>query len=308
VKMVVRYLIFVCLLVIFVCTIAKAEPTSVQSTPSTQSGTAAGQVSSQQEQKEEEGEEEEEDSQTPSSTSGAAPHSASANRANAKMRRLNFPEGRFAISLPGNPDMEYKQVPIAGTKLNLRAVSYVYKEPTGNFNVSYMIFPKEVNLNKPGLANSILDSVANSFAKLPSSPGTASGIVSQKNISMLGFPGKEILVKGKQGGTEVFSLVRMFISGQYLYILAPEGKRAWLDSPSVATFMSSMTLSTASTTSGSAGSHFGSSTTDVHKKQSDFQKKFEADRRTFNEKFARSKDNFTRDRNAQKSRWDRNRF
>lgn len=320
-KTILHYLICLCLLVTYPGGVGKS-PTALAQNTSSQSGTATSPAASPQEE-----EEEEDEPTTPSSPSAAGsgtpstttsmPPSAAVRkldqasrtaepRDSSKMRKLSFPEGKFSISLPGNPEMEYKQVPVARTNLSLRAVSYTYKEPTGNFNVAYMIFPNQVNLRRPDLANSILDSIANSFAKhLPSSPGTECSVVSQKSFPMLGCPGRELMIKGKQGGAEMFSLVRMFISGQYLYILAPEGKRAWLESPAVATFMSSMTLATAQT----SGSRFGGShSADVHQNQSDFQKKFDADRRAFNEKFSRSKDNFRRDSNALKTRAEQNRF
>lgn len=185
---------------------------------------------------------------------------------------------------------------VPNTSLVVRSVFYHCNEAAGAFSVGYVIFPDSVHLFAGHVQDSILDSMSNSFANLSSKQGKPATLLWKRPSTTLGCRGRELMVQA--GKSDYFARIRMFVSGQFMYVLVTEGSKTWLSDPDVGTFLSSMTLNDAGT--------FGSA---WHKKFDDdrkeFDKKWEQDKRSFDERFARGRDDFKRDSNASQSRWQR---
>lgn len=235
----------------------------------------------------------------------------SAQRSSGKLRRMSFPEGRFSISMPGTPEMEYQDAEI-GRGLRLRVVLYGYPEYFGKYLAGYVIVPQQLDMNNPALKENLLNSMVNSIAtgggKAATAPAgktakskaapTKPVIVSQSAMNFQGHPGREVLTKAKDAtGSETYARIRFFVVGHYLYIIGGEGKKVWLDSPACMDYVNSFLIASQASPS--------SKHTSWDRSHKEFSSNMDMMHRKHSEEFSRHRADFTRDRNAQKSRWER---
>lgn len=152
-----------------------------------------------------------------------------------KLQTLYYPEGLFSVSLPGNPDLKYQDM--AG----LRCVDYTYPEFSGMYQVSYLILPNAVN---PAVGNKMYDAVVAELVKK-----TKGTLVSQYAITLPGgYAGRQIEIKTPAttgvGAKPQPVMLRLKLSlvGKRFYMIGGTGTSAWLNSPAVDSFMSSLAI------------------------------------------------------------------
>lgn len=160
-----------------------------------------------------------------------------------KLQKLHYPDGRFSVSLPGNPQMKYTDLG------GMRCVDYTYPEFSGLYQVSYVTMPQAPN---PALTDRMYDSVVTSL--MQRGKGT---LVGQSNFNCGGYPGRQIEIKTTvvQGAVkkEILMRLRLFTAGKRLYIIGGTGTKAWLNSQAVVDFMNSISVSPETTSYGQAG-------------------------------------------------------
>lgn len=116
-------------------------------------------------------------------------------------------EGGFTILMPGSPTEDQRNI---NTKVGAVPVNsfYVVRPNEALYGVAYADLPKEASLNTLDI-NQLLNSFASGFAQ-----GSGGRVVSQKNIRLGNFPGREIRLQYQQGET---GRGRIFLANQRLY-------------------------------------------------------------------------------------------
>ncbi len=142
-----------------------------------------------------------------------------------KLSKYAYPEGRFKILLPGNPQMKYSN------QLGMRSVDYSYPETHGAYIVSYLIAPSNIIESKIG---SLLDAVCTNLAKT-----TKSVEVRRNSISLQGYQGRQIEL-APATSKEQLARFRLYVVRRFVYIIGAAGNKAWVDSPVVADYLNSL--------------------------------------------------------------------
>jgi len=114
-------------------------------------------------------------------------------------------DGSFSILMPGKPEEEHK----SGTSADEPLEDHTFKVETdeGLFIVSYAEFAQELSQANP---QNVLDEVTKGF------DGGGTKVVSQRNISLNGIPGREVEYTVTEG---INARARIFLVKQRLYLL-----------------------------------------------------------------------------------------
>lgn len=144
-----------------------------------------------------------------------------------KLSLYSYPEGRFKILLPGNPQMKY------GNQLGMRAVDYNYSEASGLYAISYIIAPGKI---LPQRTEPLFDSLCTSLAK-----STKSKELKRYSTSLQGYPGRQVEFANADGKDQIAKF-RIFVAGRFVYVLGVIGKKAWTETPVVAEYINSLQI------------------------------------------------------------------
>jgi hypothetical protein len=143
--------------------------------------------------------------------------------ANSTMDSFSYPEGRFKVMLPGNPQVKYTD------QAGMRMVDYLYTVPDGTFNVSYVILQEPPpNLKTSQLLDNMSQSVVNSLKGLHAK---------QSPASLQGYPGCQVdmpELTSKPGHSAQF---KIFIVRNFIYIVGIAGKKDFLASQNAKKFL-----------------------------------------------------------------------
>jgi hypothetical protein len=151
----------------------------------------------------------------------------------APWQKFNSPEGKFNVLMPSEPTLEVRDVDSAVGMLKL----YLYSTSTssGYFLASYGDYPtapKDANE-----AESVLDGVRDGIVS-----GSKSELVSEKKISLYGYPGREIITKKTNEGEVVIFHWKICLVGRRLYQLTVGTTQKDSEIPDVMKFLSSFDL------------------------------------------------------------------
>jgi hypothetical protein len=180
-----------------------------------------------------------------------------------KLSKYSYPEGRFKILLPGNPNCRY------GNVLGMRSVDYNYPESQGAYLVSYLIAPGVIDESKVSV---LLDAVCTSLTK-----STRSAELRRNAITLQGFQGRQLELVPKEG-KEILQRFRLYVVRRFVYIIGVAGNKPWVDSPAAAEYLNSLEVVPELT---AAEQHAASVRA--------FERKQEDSRKTFDERFAKSR-------------------
>lgn len=145
-----------------------------------------------------------------------------------KLSKYSYPEGRFKVLLPGNPQMKYSN------QLGMRSVDYSYPETQGAYVMSYLIAPGFIAEDKVG---ALLDAVCTNIAKT-----TKSVELRRNSLNLQGYQGRQIeLAPGSS--KEQLARFRLYVVRRFIYIIGAAGNKAWVDSPVVGQYLNSLEVS-----------------------------------------------------------------
>jgi uncharacterized protein YbaP (TraB family) len=149
------------------------------------------------------------------------------------LERLYYPEGRFRVMLPGQPEMK------CNTLSGIRMVDYTYPEFSGNFEVSYLILPREIPdaTAQQNFLNFIIGEFVKKInAKLLSKTSFSNsyGIGSQLDC--------KLPLKVKMTNQDVLMRLRFQLCGRMLYIIGGQGTAPWIGSNRLAQVMNSLEI------------------------------------------------------------------
>ncbi len=182
-----------------------------------------------------------------------------------KMSKLHFPEGRFTVLMPGNPEVKYKN------ESGMRLVDYQYTEAHGTFNISYAIMPRQL----PAQAQKqVLDLLSKNIAKSVKGVETGRRPFTYQGV----YPGLQVSVGKIQGKPELMAHFRFFVVGRFLYIVGSAGTKEWLASPVVREFINSVAVQRELSASELAAQ-------ESKKRHEEFQAGFDARKRKFDQDF-----------------------
>jgi len=189
-----------------------------------------------------------------------------------KLSKYSYPEGRFKILLPGNPNCRYSNT------LGMRSVDYSYPESHGAYMVSYLIAPGMIIDSK---INALLDAVCGNLSKT-----TKSVELRRNSLTLQGFQGRQIELApqaAKEGtdAKEQLARFRLFVVRRFVYIIGAAGNKAWVDSPVVAEYLNSLEVVPELTASEARAAS-----------EKAFARKREDDKKAFDERMAKSKLDF----------------
>lgn len=182
-----------------------------------------------------------------------------------KMSKLNFPEGRFSVMMPGTPEVKVKN------ENGMRLVDYEYSEAHGTFNISYAIMPKPLPLTAQ---RQVLSALSANIAKSIKGIETARHAFNFQGI----YPGIQVEIAKVQNKPDLMARFRYFVVGRYLYIVGSMGRKEWLSSPIVNEFINSVSVRGEQSNSEIASQ-------EAKKRHEEFQASFDARRRKFDQDF-----------------------
>ncbi len=150
-------------------------------------------------------------------------HSGEVTASHSMMDKYTYPEGRFKVMLPGSPQVKYTD------SSGMRMVDYVYTDPDGTFNISYVILPEPpTNLKTSQLLDNMSQSVVNSLKGLHAK---------QYPSALQGFPGCQIEMAELTNKPGQGAKFRIYIVKNFIYIVGLAGKRDWLNTPNAKEFL-----------------------------------------------------------------------
>lgn len=116
-------------------------------------------------------------------------------------------EGGFTVLMPGSPTTDQRDIKTQAGAVPAN-LFYVVRPDEALYGVAYADLPKEVSLNSLDI-NQLLNSFASGFAQ-----GSGGRLVSQENIRLGDFPGREIRLQYSQGE---IGRGRIFLANRRLY-------------------------------------------------------------------------------------------
>ncbi len=150
-------------------------------------------------------------------------HSGEVTTSHSMMDKYTYPEGRFKVMLPGSPQVKYTD------SSGMRMVDYVYTDPDGTFNISYVILPEPpTNLRTSQLLDNMSQSVVNSLKGLHAK---------QYPSALQGFPGCQIEMAELTNKPGQSARFRIYIVKNFIYIVGLAGKKDWLNTPNAKEFL-----------------------------------------------------------------------
>jgi hypothetical protein len=141
-------------------------------------------------------------------------------------------DGGFRVLMPGTPTQEKRTTKTNFGSLPVNVFS-VIRENEAGYLVSYLDFPRDIALNSREL-NQSLSAIASGFAQ-----GSGGKLVSQRNIRLGNFPGREIRLQFEQG---VIGRGRLYLINKRMYVvMAITNKERYL-TKSIEGFLNSFQL------------------------------------------------------------------
>jgi hypothetical protein len=142
-----------------------------------------------------------------------------------KLSKYSYPEGRFKVLLPGNPQMKYSN------QLGMRSVDYSYPETHGAYIMSYLIAPGNIIEAK---ISPLLDAVCTNISKTSKSVE-----VRRNSISLQGYQGRQVEL-APPASKDQLARFRLYVAGRFIYIIGAAGNKAWIESPVVSEYLNSL--------------------------------------------------------------------
>lgn len=196
-----------------------------------------------------------------------------------KLSKYSYPEGRFKVLLPGNPQMKYSN------QLGMRSVDYNYPETQGDYSVSYLIFPGVLVEGKVG---ALLDALCTHIAKT-----TKSVELRRNSINLQGFQGRQIEFEptDKKGQLARF---RLYGVRRFIYIIGVHGNKAWVDSPVVAQYLNSLEVIPELTASEQHAAKMAQMARESEQRKKEFDDRWAKSQQSFHDAESRNRKDFER--------------
>lgn len=148
-------------------------------------------------------------------------------------RELAVPEGRFAVLLPGKPRHESRALNTAAGALTMTMYSVSLER--GTMGVAYTDYPAAA-LAAGGMREQ-LDAARDALLR-----NIRGGVRSEEDISIGGFPGRQLYAEGRAGAETALLKARFVVAGSRLYQIAYVGARDRLDMADIDMFLTSFKL------------------------------------------------------------------
>ena len=148
-------------------------------------------------------------------------------------RELSVPEGRFAVLLPGKPRQESRTFNAAAGALTMTMYSYSLKQ--GTMGVAYTDYPAAALAAAQGREQ--LDAARDALLR-----NIGGGVRSEEDISIGGFPGRQVYAEGRAGAEGALLKARFVLVGSRLYQIAYVGTMNGVAMADVDMFLSSFKL------------------------------------------------------------------
>ncbi|MFN2492296.1 MAG: hypothetical protein ABR501_05355 [Pyrinomonadaceae bacterium] len=147
-------------------------------------------------------------------------------------QKFSSEEGKFTILMPTKPKVEVKEVDSQIGKLT----QYVYVSSTDNglFQVSYADYTVDPPSEK---RDSVLEAIREGVIT-----GLKAELVTQKNITLQGYPGREFLAQRQIEGIDFVFHWRIFLVGRRVYQLAVANQKKTDASAEITKFVTSFEL------------------------------------------------------------------
>lgn len=148
-------------------------------------------------------------------------------------------EGGFKILMPGTPTLDKRNINSRGVSIPFNGF-YVNRQDEAFYGVAYMELPRNTTLNSSEV-NQLLSRVVSSFSE-----GAKGRLVSQRNIRLGNFPGKEFRSQLDQGA---IAKGRTYWVNKRLYLVVVATNKETSLTKSINGFFNSFQLLNTSTTS-----------------------------------------------------------
>ncbi len=196
-----------------------------------------------------------------------------------KLSKYSYPEGRFKVLLPGNPQMKYSN------QLGMRSVDYSYPETQGAYVMSYLIAPGFIAENKVGV---LLDAVCSNIAKT-----TKSVELRRNSINLQGYQGRQIeLAPG--ASKEQLARFRLYVVRRFIYIIGAAGNKAWVDSPVVGQYLNSLEVVPELTASEQHAAKMAQMARESEQRKKEFDDRWAKSQQSFHDAESRNRKDFER--------------
>jgi hypothetical protein len=144
-------------------------------------------------------------------------------------RELSVPEGRFAVLLPGKAQHESRTLNTAAGALTMTMYAFSLKQ--GSMVVAYTDYPTAALAAEHGLEQ--LDAARDALLR-----NIGGGVRSEEDISIEGFPGRQVYAEGRAGVLKA----RFVVVGSRLYQIAYAGAEDGVAMADVDMFLTSFKL------------------------------------------------------------------
>jgi len=148
-------------------------------------------------------------------------------------RELSVPEGRFAVLLPGKPRHESRALNTAAGALTMTMYSFSLER--GTMGVAYTDYPGAALA--AGHMRAQLDAARDALLR-----NIQGGVRSEEDISVAGFPGRQVFAEGRAGAQGAVLKARFVVAGSRLYQIAYVGARDGVDMADIDMFLTSFKL------------------------------------------------------------------
>jgi hypothetical protein len=148
-------------------------------------------------------------------------------------RELSVPEGRFAVLLPGKARSESRTLDTASGPAVM--TMYAYSPKRGTMAVAYTDYPAAALSAEHGRGQ--LDAARDALLR-----NIGGGVRSEEEISVEGFPGRQVYAEGSAGGEVALLKARFVVVGSRLYQIAYIGAKDGVAMADVDMFLTSFRL------------------------------------------------------------------
>ena len=148
-------------------------------------------------------------------------------------RELSVPEGRFAVLLPGKAQHESRTLNTAAGALTMTMYAFSLKQ--GSMGVAYTDYPAAALAAEHGREQ--LDAARDALLR-----NIGGGVRSEEDISIEGFPGRQVYAEGQAGAQGVLLKARFVAVGNRLYQIAYIGAKDGVAMADVDMFLTSFKL------------------------------------------------------------------
>jgi hypothetical protein len=148
-------------------------------------------------------------------------------------RELSVPERRFAVLLPGKAQHESRTLNTAAGALTMTMYAFSLKQ--GSMGVAYTDYPAAALAAEHGREQ--LDAARDALLR-----NIGGGVRSEEDISIEGFPGRQVHAEGRAGAQGVLLKARFVAVGNRLYQIAYIGAKDGVAMANVDMFLTSFKL------------------------------------------------------------------